>query len=96
MRLQLLLTPESLLSLNQYGNMFPSGEDNPANVIKGYLDKRFIWASLMLQLGEAGMRHLDTPLSASREVPKSMLPTSSLSPLSAHTGLHLAFEMQSL
>lgn len=39
MRLWLLLTPESLLSLKQYGNMFPSGEDNPANVIKGYLDK---------------------------------------------------------
>ena len=39
MRLRLLLTPESLLSLNQYGNMFPSGEDDPANVIKGYLDK---------------------------------------------------------
>lgn len=36
-RLLLLLTPGFLLSLNQNGNVFPSGEDNPSNVIKGYL-----------------------------------------------------------
>lgn len=35
-RLLLLLTPDSLLSFNQYGNMFPGGEDNSTNVIKGY------------------------------------------------------------
>lgn len=34
---------------------------------------------------------LDTPLSASQEVPKPTVPTSSPAPLAAHTGLHLAF-----
>lgn len=57
MRLWLLLTLESLLLLNQYRNMFPSGEENPANVIKGYLDKVIYLGKPEVQLGEDFCSH---------------------------------------